>query len=148
MTRTDQSMRSLRQFLIILSSVLVFTAATHAEAPREPKMGSAERKAIMEAMRPAVSQYVGKRVTFTGEVKIVDTWATFSGGVAPSDGKKPKNEDVAFELELDFFALLRLVDGKWVLLHWGFAGDVGVLQEARQKFPKAPLSLVPHIPDP
>ncbi len=111
-----------------------------ATEPYEPKPGSPDRPAIMEAMRGPVSKYIGKRVTFTGSVKIVDGWATFEGNVAPSDGK-PAQGGNAYDLDLDFFALLRQENKTWKLLHWGFAGDIGVAEEARKKYPQSPKSL-------
>jgi hypothetical protein len=106
----------------------------------EPKPGSAERTAIMEAMRRPVSKHVGQRVTFTGSVRLVENWASFHGKAAPTDGKPPRG-DVAFELELDCFALLRRVDSDWKVLHWGFAGDVGVVERALKNYPHAPKAL-------
>ena len=122
----------------------VLAAVSRAAEVRKPKIGSPERKAIMETMRGPVSQHIGKRVTFTGAVKVCGEWARFQGNVAPIDGVAPKG-GAAGDLELDFFALLRLEKGKWALLHWGFAGDIGVMDEARQKFPKAPKELVPDF---
>jgi hypothetical protein len=76
----------------------------------------------------------------------VREWAIFTeGGAAPSDGVLPKNEDVAAELELDLFALLRKTGGTWKVLHSAFAGDVGPMQEAREKFPAVPRALRPVI---
>jgi hypothetical protein len=129
---------------LAFSLLLILAARSHAAEVREPKVGSPERKAIMETMRGPVSKHIGKRVTFTGTVKICGDWATFNGDAAPSDGVAPKG-GAAGELELDFFALLRLEKGRWKLLHWGFAGDIGVMDEARQKFPKAPKELVPDF---
>ena len=108
----------------------------------EPTAGSAERKAIMEAMRPTVSGHVGKPVIFTGNVRQSGDWATFQGNVTTADGKAAKNKDAAMDLELDFFALLEKAGkGVWRLKHWGFAGDIGVMEEARKKFPEAPREL-------
>jgi hypothetical protein len=125
---------------------LIFVAMMNGLAAEvtEPKPGTPERKAIMEAMRGPVSRQVGKPVIFTGQVKVSGDWATFLGGVAPKDGKVPKG-DVAELLEMDFFALLRKVKGEWIVGHSGFAGDVSVLQDARKKFPKAPKELVPDF---
>jgi hypothetical protein len=134
-------MMNLRHVAALLSFVpWMCVAEVH-----EPKPGSPDRTAIMEAMRAPVTKHVGKRVTFTGSVKVSGEWATFSGNVAPSDGKPPK-KDVAGELDLDFFALLRKVNGEWTVLHWGFAGDIGVTEEAKKKFPNAPKELLPDLP--
>jgi len=49
---------------------LIFAGTSRAAEVREPKIGSPERKAIMEIMRGPVSKRIGKRVTFTGSLKI------------------------------------------------------------------------------
>ena len=107
----------------------------------EPKAGTPERKAIMDAMRAPVSAEVGREVVFTGTVRVSGSWARFNGHVDPVGGK-PKNEDIAAEMELDFFALLQK-DGKgsWKVLHQGFAGDIGVMEAAKENYPKAPWVL-------
>ena len=107
----------------------------------EPKAGTPERKAIMDAMRAPMSAEVGQNVDFTGTVRVSGSWARFNGHVDPVGGK-PKNEDIALEMELDFFALLQK-DGKggWKVLHQGFAGDIGVMEAAKENYPKAPWVL-------
>ena len=124
--------------------LLVFAGTARAAEVREPTIGSPERKTIMETMRGPVSKHVGKRVTFTGSLRICGEWATFDGDAKPTDGVAPEG-GVAGELELDFFALLRLEKGRWKLLLWGFAGDIGLKDEARMKFPKVPKELVPDF---
>ncbi|WP_395746367.1 hypothetical protein [Prosthecobacter sp.] len=107
----------------------------------EPKAGTPERKAIMDAMRVPVSAEVGQEVVFTGTVRVSGAWARFSGHVDPANGKA-KNEDVSAALELDFSALLQKdAKGAWKVLHKGFAGDIGVMEEAKEKYPKAPWVL-------
>ena len=133
-----------RLLAIVLPALLCLPALAAPEATYEPKPGSAERKAIMEAMRTPVSKFVGQRVIFTGTVKVSGNWATFSGDAAPNEGK-PVNGDAEFALELDLFALLRKTDGKWTVLHWDFSGDAGPMIEARAKFPDAPFSLLPRF---
>lgn len=140
--RTIMTAHLIRTITCIL--LLISAGTSRAAEVRESKIGSPERKAIMETMRGPVSKHIGKRVTFTGGVKICGEWATFQGNAAPTDGVAPKG-DAAGELELDFFALLRLENGRWTLLHWGFAGDIGVMEEARRKFPKVPRELVPDF---
>lgn len=120
---------------------VVFKEALIKIPAHEPKPGSPERKAIMDAMRAQVSAEVGQDVVFTGTVRVSGAWARFSGHVDPAGGKA-KNEDVAAALELDFSALLHK-DGKdaWKVLHKGFAGDISVTEEAKEKYPKAPWVL-------
>lgn len=117
---------------------VVFKKALTQIPTTEPKAGTPERKAIMDAMRVPVSAEVGQEVIFTGTVRKSGPWARFNGHVDPANGK-PKNETVAGDLELDFFALLKQDEkGAWKVLHKGFAGDIGVMEEAKEKYPKAP----------
>lgn len=108
-----------------------------------PAPGTPERKAIMDAMRGPVAAHVGKAIEFTGDLITREGWARFSGNVAPTDGKAPENENAAFQLELDFFALVKKdFEGKWQVMSWGFSGDIGARIEAAEKFPDAPWTLL------
>lgn len=120
---------------------VVFKKALTQIPATEAKAGTPERKAIMNAMRAPVSKEVGQEVVFTGTVRISGTWARFNGHVDPANGKA-KNEDVSAALELDFFALLQKDSkGAWKVLHKGFAGDIGVVEVAKENYPKAPWVL-------
>lgn len=108
-----------------------------------PAPGTPERKAIMDAMRGPVAAHVGKAIEFTGDLITHEGWARFSGNVAPTDGKAPENENAAFQLELDFFALVKKdFAGNWQVMSWGFSGDIGARIEAAEKFPDAPWTLL------
>lgn len=101
---------------------------------QEPKPGHPERKAIMDALRGPVSKHIGKPLQFTGNLRIKGDWARLSGGAQTLDGKPPANENAAGELELDLTAFLhKNTDGTWTPVHWGFAGDVSVIEDAREK---------------
>lgn len=121
---------------------VTFTTVLKKVPVTEPKIGSPERKAIMDSMRAPVTEYAGKAVKFTGSVRQMGNWARFTGKVAPADGKPVKVEEIAADMELDFFALLQKDgEGNWQTLHWGFAGDTGVMEEARENHPQAPWPL-------
>lgn len=119
---------------------VAFTGSVLTKVPvQEPKIGTPQRKAIMDAMRGPVSKHIGKPVQFTGSLRICKDWARFSGKADTLDGKPPANDDAAGELELDFNAYLRQAkDGSWKAVHWGFAGDVSVVEEAKEKCAGAP----------
>ena len=130
----------LARLLLLFASI---TSLAHAEV-YEPKPGTPERKAIMDALRLPVSIYVGKPVTFTGTVEVSGNWAKFTGGAAATDGKPPTNGK-ADEMELDLFALLRKQGGEWKVLSWAFSGDISAYEDARAKFPQAPKDLMPPL---
>jgi hypothetical protein len=109
----------------------------------EPKAGSPERKALMDAMRDPVTKKVGQPVTFTGIPRIVGDWASFQGTVATTDVKPAKNANAQDVLELEFFALLqKTAKGEWKVIFSGSSGDTRVRDEAREKYPKAPWPLM------
>jgi hypothetical protein len=108
----------------------------------EPKAGTPERKAIMDAMRGPVVKQAGSPVLFSGNVRVSGSWARFQGNVKTADGKRPKNADFSDLMELDFFSLLKKNDdGAWEVLHQGFAGDIGLQEGARENTPEAPWVL-------
>jgi len=109
----------------------------------EPKIGSPERKAIMDAMRGPVSKYAKTEIIFTGTAEVYEDWAKLGGHVTPKKGKFA--DDVIDEMETDFLAILQKVDGKWKILYFGWSGDIGAAMEAREKCPKAPEALLPKI---
>lgn len=110
----------------------------------EPKIGSPERKAIMDAMRRPVSKHAKTEVIFTGSVSVCEDWAKLDGHVSPKNGK-PFAEELADELELDFLAILQKVDGEWKALYYGWSGDIGTRIEAREKLPNIPEVLLPKL---
>ncbi len=114
--------------------------------PTELAPGNPVRKAIFDALRPAVTAEIGEPVQFTGSVRTLGNWALVNANAAPKSGKAPKSQDAADLLELDLVALLRKDGDTWSLLHQAFAGDVGPLMEMREKFPDVPTALVPRIP--
>jgi hypothetical protein len=111
----------------------------------EPKIGSPERKSIMDAMRGPVSKHAKTEIIFTGSVSVYENWARLDGHVSPKNGK-PFAEEVADEFDLDFLAILQQVDGNWKTMYYGWSGDMGAQIEAREKLPHLPEVLVPNIP--
>ena len=111
----------------------------------EPKIGSPERIAIMDAMRGPVSKYAKKEVIFTGSVSVFENWAKLDGHVNPKDGKRFA-EGVADELEMDLLVILQKIDGGWNTKYYGWSGDIGNRIEAKKKFPNIPEVLLPRLP--
>ncbi len=108
----------------------------------EPRVGSAERKAIMDAMRGPVSRRIGQPVEFTGDLLESDGWVRFRGSVGITNGQPPKDEGAEMDLDLDFFALLqKSAGGEWLLRFSGFSGDISAREDARYEFPDAPWVL-------
>ncbi len=139
---------------LLVLPLLLLTFPTHA-APKKPsktssksttpKAGSAERKAIMDAMRVPVQKETKFPVIFkVGSLKMQEGWAFYSGQALHKDGK-PIGDDFLWG---EMAALLQKQNTKqgkkWKVLHWGFATDVGVVDESKKKFPKAPRGIFPY----
>jgi len=82
----------MRALILALSLIIsAFTTATYVDA-REwmtPKRGSSERKAIMNAMRPAVARQLNAPIQFVvKELRVYDDWA-FAQVVPQRPGGKP-----------------------------------------------------------
>lgn len=122
-------------------SALTFDTVLKEVAVSEPAPGTAERKAIFDALRQPVSAEISKPVIFTGELLQAGDWVRFQGDAAPKDGQAPSDPDAQFALDLDLFALLKRENGQWVVVYYGFSGDIGAREEAREQNPEAPWVL-------
>lgn len=131
--------RAMLALCCLLAVALAQCARAAGDRAYTPKPGSAERKAIMDALRPPVSRYVKKRVTFT-EVKlfVCKGWAYMEATTVDSKGKK-----VGTELTTYVTALLRKTSGKWRPLEWAYATDVAAI-EWEKKYPRAPRVIWPQ----
>lgn len=115
-------------------------AKTSSKTATTPKSGSAERKAIMDALRKSVQKETTFPVIFrVGHLKTQNGWAFFSGSALHADGKPIETEFLWGEAA----ALLRKKGKKWTVLHWGFATDTGVMDESKQKWKQAPRAIFP-----
>lgn len=137
--------RVARLFLVLGAVVALSTMGQAAPAKKAaattPKVGSAERKAMMDALRVPVQKKTKFPVIFkVSSLKTQNGWAFYSGQALHKDGK-PINEDFLWG---EMAALLRKDGKKWKVLHWGFATDVGVVDESKKKYPKAPRAIFPY----
>jgi len=107
----------------------------------EPKVGTPERKAIMDAMRGPVAAHVGKKITFTGDVQVSGNWARFRGDVPQPMAEPPRTRTAPLTWNWTFMRCSRRTRGCLASAGWGFAGDIGVSEAAREKYPKAPWVL-------
>jgi hypothetical protein len=137
-----QRIRLLSRVFIVLVALLAGLHFTSVEAQAgptyTPKPGSAERKAIIDALRKPVMKKVKTRVIFElGYFKVRDGWAMVSGSALKADGTRFGDEYLWGEVT----ALLRKEKKTWRVLVWGFASGTDVFEEARQKYPRAPRSI-------
>ena len=100
-------------FILLLS---VFAAAQGAYTPEK---GSAERTAILDALRVPVEKAFKQKIVFvTDNFKVQGTWAFVGGQPMLPSGKEPDLKNTRFAAHEDaydnnFFGLLRKTRGKW-----------------------------------
>jgi hypothetical protein len=118
------------------------------EQPHTPAPQTAERKAIADALRVPVEKKLKKSVVFKIEhLKVQDGWAFLRGVPQRPDGKPMDYSDTSYrrQKELGMFddqisALLRMEDGKWVVVTYDIgATDVVYLNWAEKH--KAPPAI-------
>lgn len=107
----------------VVYSVIFFASFTslHAQTAYEPANGSAERKAILAALRVPVERDLKQKIVFNADhFKVSGNWAFISGSPQTPDGGRPNYTNTkyrdAFESDAfdhNFFALLYRVRGKW-----------------------------------
>jgi len=131
-------MRALKNNLpiLIFLSLLLSGGSTPFAAPYSPKAGSKERSAILNALRVPVEKQAKQKIVFYSvTMRVEKGWAFVTCLSKDPSGKR-------YPLgELNTDGLLRKINGRWKVLHWGVAGDISVACDTAQKYPKAPKAI-------
>lgn len=130
---------ALMAFTCALTSLLPI--ASHAQASsaalHTPKPGSAERAAIMDAMRPVIGRGYQKKIVFVVHgLYVQNGWAYFSGFAQDAHGKPVGPPEVGGNLS----ALLRRAKGKWQMKYFVYHGDV-VEPDFIKRYPQVPKAI-------
>ena len=122
---------------LVPAALLLCLATNILAAPRTPKVGSSERKAIMDALRKVVGKGERKPIVFVADhLKTERGYAYFAGYYKYADGTRAGNEFTGGNLS----ALLQRTGKKWRVLYDISAGDV-IEPEIMKKFPRAPKAI-------
>ena len=111
--------------LVVSTCLMPLTTALSAE-PYTPKPGSAEREALMNALREPVKAELKREVIFkVSRLKVLGQWAFLAGEPLKSDGSPMDytgtiHEEALREGAFDggIFALLHLTHGQWVTVRY------------------------------
>ena len=108
------------RFLAAIAFLVTMMSAALAGELHEPAKGSAERKAILDAIRPAIEAQMRTTVEFQINVMLSDgDWAFISANPQHPGGGEIDMEKTAFAGKFDMmdglttYALVRYVDGRW-----------------------------------
>lgn len=133
----------------LLLSILCWSPAT-AQSTYEPARGSAERKAVMDAVRPLMEARLHAPVEFVVNwMRVGNSWAFV--GVSPQrpgggviDPKQTYLADQADYMDgLHTYALLRHQYGRWNIIDFAI-GPTDVFWDGSLLYSQVPKGLLPH----
>ncbi len=141
----------LKKSVISLSIVLMFAFAAFGQKVYTPEKGSAERKAILDALRAPVEKELKQKIQFAiNDFNVSGTWAFLSGEPQDASGNRPNYEGTEYreQVEADmfdnnFFALLKKTGGKWKVVTHAI-GCTDVCYAMWWKDHKAPKAVFPY----
>jgi hypothetical protein len=111
----------LKKSLFGLSIVLIFALSVSAQKVYTPEKGSAERTAILNALRAPVEKELKQKVQFAiDQFNVQGNWAFLNGEPQNLSGERPNYRGTKYQSAVDdgafdnnFQALLRKTGGKW-----------------------------------
>jgi hypothetical protein len=141
-----------RQALLIIAAILAFTLPAAAQTVYTPERDSAERKAILAALRVPVEKDFKQKIVF-----VIDTfnsngsWAYISGAPKAPGGGDPSLSGTKFAEYEDaydgnFFGLLRKSGGRWRVVTYAI-GCTDVCWLDWSETHRAPRSIFPRTSD-
>lgn len=130
---------------------LLFAVAAMAQNVYTPAKGSAERKAIFDALRIPVERELKQKIVFAAEhFNVAGRWAFVGGDPQSSDGGRPNYRGTEYQEAIDadmfdnnFFAILKKTGTKWKVVHYDI-GCTDVCYASWWRRFKAPKSIFPY----
>lgn len=141
----------LRKVSIGLFIVLFSAFGAMAQKVRLPEEGSAERRAILEALRLPVEKELKQKIVFVVEtMRVQGAWSFISGVPQSENGKWPDYRATNYQEAIDnemfdnnIFALLKNSDGEWKVVTYSI-GCTDVCYAAWWKDHSAPRKVFPY----
>lgn len=141
----------LKKSFTAISILLVLAFSAFAQKVYTPEKGSAERTAILNALRVPVEKELKQKIVFNIEnFKVQGNWAFISGDPQDVNGNKPNYKNTPYQeaIEADmfdnnFFALLKKTGAKWKVITHAI-GCTDVCYATWWKDYKAPKAIFPY----
>lgn len=141
----------LKKSLFSLLAITILATVSLAQKVYTPEKGSAERTAILAALRVPVEKDLKQKIQFSvEEFKSNGTWAFLSGDPQNMSGGKPNYKKTPYQEAIDadmfdnnFFALLKKTGGKWKVVTYEI-GCTDVCYAPWWKKYKAPKGIFPY----
>ena len=137
--------------LVVFAGLLVAPCLL-AQGPTTPKAGSAERKAIMDALRVPIQKTLKKKLVFkVDHLKVQGGWAFLYGVPQQPGGKKMDYKGTRYQDAIDseifddnFCGLLKKQGSKWIVKDWRL-GMTDVAWDGWDKHYGAPKGIFPKF---
>ena len=138
--------------LIIYSAVIIAACSSIAAQPAyTPEKGSAERAAILDALRIPVERDLKQKIVFAADhFKVQGNWAYLSGAPQAAAGGQPNYRKTKYWDAVDsgafdhnFFALLKKTAGKWKVTVYAIGCTDVCYADWSSEF-KAPKAIFPY----
>ena len=141
----------LKKSFLAISILFVLAFSAFAQKVYTPEKGSAERTAILNALRVPVEKELKQKIVFNIEnFNVQGNWAFLSGDPQDVDGNRPSYKNTPYQeaIEADmfdnnFFALLKKTGGKWKVVTHAI-GCTDVCYVTWWKDYKAPKAIFPY----
>ena len=141
----------IKRSIFISSVVLVFAAFAAGQAVYTPEKGSAERKAILDALRVPVEKKLKQKIVFAAEhFNVSGNWAFLSGDPQAPGGGRPDFRGTPYQEAVDadmfdnnFFAILKRTAGKWKVVTYAI-GCTDVCYADWWRRYRAPKAIFPY----
>lgn len=141
------------RFILIVLFMFAFMLAGNAagQAIYTPEKGSAERKAILDALRIPVERDLKQKIFFNAEhFNVSGNWAFLGGDPQTASGERPNYRGTRYQSAIDsdafdnnFFAILKKSAGKWKVVTYAI-GCTDVCYADWWKKYKAPKMIFPY----
>lgn len=138
---------------VLISALLAVLLTTGAIAQKvhTPEKGSAERTAILDALRVPVEKELKQKIVFNVEnFNVSGVWAFVSGDPQNTTGGKPDYRRTPYQEAIDadmfdnnFFALLKKTGAKWKVVTYAI-GCTDVCYADWWRRYKAPKAVFPY----
>ena len=131
--------------------VLVFAGISAGQAVHTPEKGSAERTAILDALRVPVERELKQKIVFAAEhFNVSGKWAFLGGQPQSASGGQPNYRGTPYQeaknagmFDNNFFAILKNTGGKWKVVTYAI-GCTDVCYADWWSRYKAPKAIFPY----
>jgi hypothetical protein len=141
----------MKRLTVVIVCVIALVSGAVAQSVYTPEKGSAERTAILDALRVPVEKELKQKIVFNVEnFNVSGVWAFISGDPQNTSGGKPDYRKTPYQeaIEADmfdnnFFGLLKRTGGKWKVVRYEI-GCTDVCYADWWRRYKAPKRIFPY----